>query len=247
VDQVFPDHSPDVDAAALYRDDHRSPRRDRPWVAMNMVASLDGAVTIDGLSGGLSGPADKAIFFALRSVADVVLVGAGTVRAENYGPPRITDEQQAARVARGQAPVPTIALVSGRLHLEPGARVFTDSPTRPVVLTTERAARDHGGQLADVADIVAAGEDEFDPGLALTALATRDAKVVVCEGGPTLNGGLLAAGLVDELCVTVAPLLVGGEDPRIIRGRLAVPPRPIDVDRILTEDGFLFVRALVRD
>ncbi len=138
MDQVVPRFEADVDAAGLYAADHRPPGPDRPWVAVNMVASVDGAVTVEGRSGGLSSPGDKAIFFALRSVADVILVGAGTVRAENYGPPRISPEDQAARQARGQAPVPTIAVVSGRLDLDPGHRLFVDSPTRPVILTTSR-------------------------------------------------------------------------------------------------------------
>jgi len=211
-----------------------------------MVASVDGAVTVDGRSGGLSGPGDKVIFFALRSIADVILVGAGTARAENYGPPRITDDQRDARVARGQEPAPTIAVVSGRLHLDPAARLFVDSPTRPIILTTEHADADRRTALDEVGEILPAGATAFDPALALDLLRQRGARVVVCEGGPTLNGWLLAAGLVDELCLTVAPLLVGGEDPRLAHGVATEPALAVDLDRILTEQGFLFLRSLVR-
>jgi riboflavin-specific deaminase-like protein len=244
VDQVFPRAQKGVDAAELYRDDPRPAHADRPWVAVNMVASVDGAVTLDGRSGGLSGPGDKAIFFALRSIADVILVGAGTVRAENYGPPRISPEDQAARAARGQTPAPTIAVVSGRLHLDPQARLFVDAPSRPIVLTTAHADAERRAPLEAVADIVAAGETTFDAEIALHRLGERGAQVVICEGGPTLNGWLLAADLVDELCLTFTPVLASGDDARVARGLALDPPRRLAVDRILTEDAFLFLRYL---
>lgn len=242
MDQVFPAQMPDVDAADAYRRDERPSGSDRPWVAVNMVASVDGAVTVEGRSGGLSGPSDKAIFFALRSIADVVLVGAGTVRAEDYGPPRTSADDQAAREARGQAPSPTIAVVSGRLDLDPAARLFADTPTRPIVFTTSAADPGRRRALDAVADVVSAGDARIEPELALAALYQRGARVVVCEGGPTLNGTLLERGLVDELCLTVSPVLVSGEDPRVIRGGTVHPPDRLLLDRALVEDGFVFFR-----
>ena len=244
VDQVVPRFVADVDATALYGADERPARPDRPWVAVNMVASVDGAVTVEGRSGGLSGAGDKAIFFALRGIADVILVGAGTVRAENYGPPRISVENQAARVAHGQAPFPTIALVSGRLDLDPTrARVRRlahppDDPHHDRLRPGRRTA------LEPVAEIVVAGDGHVDPDLALARLHERDAKVVICEGGPTLNGALLASGVVDELCLTVAPVLVSGDDPRMARGPTVHPPDPLHLDRALLEDDFVFFRYL---
>jgi riboflavin-specific deaminase-like protein len=246
VDQVVPRFETDVDAARLYAADARPAATGRPWVAVNMVASVDGAVTVEGRSGGLSGPGDKAIFFALRSVADVILVGAGTVRAENYGPPRMSPDEQAARTERGQAPFPTIAIVSGRLDLEPGHRVFVDSPSRPLILTGSGADPSRAAALDPVADVAAVGDARVDPDLALAQLHERGARVVICEGGPTLNGALLASGTVDELCLTVAPVLVSGEDPRVARGPTVHPPDTLRLDRVLLEDDFLFFRYLSR-
>jgi riboflavin-specific deaminase-like protein len=244
VEQVFPRFVADVDATMLYAADERPAGPDRPWVAVNMVASVDGAVTVEGRSGGLSGAGDKTIFFALRSVADVILVGAGTVRAENYGPPRTSPGDQAARVARGQAPLPTIAMVSGRLDLDPSARVFVDSPTRPVILTTTTCDPGRRAALEPVADVLVAGDAHVDPDLALVRLHEREANVVICEGGPTLNGVLLASGVVDELCLTVAPVLVSGDDPRMSRGPTLHPPDALRLDRALVDDGFMFFRYL---
>jgi riboflavin-specific deaminase-like protein len=245
VDLVFPHTHTDVDPAAVYAADDRSPHPNRPWVALNMVASADGAVTVDGRSGGLSGPADKAIFFGLRAVADVVLVGAGTVRAEDYGPPRLSDDGRAARTERGQAPFPTIAVVSGRLDLDPTARLFVDTPTRPIVLTGARGDRHRRAALETVADVVTVGDEHVDPTLALAELSRRGAGVVICEGGPTLNGTLLGAGLVDELCLSVAPLLASGDDPRIVRGPTLEPLHALRLDRVLVDEGFAFFRYLV--
>ena len=171
-----------------------------------MVASVDGAVTVEGRSGGLSGPGDKAIFFALRSIADVILVGAGTVRAENYGPPRISAEDQAARGRPRPSPLPDHRPRIGRLDLDPAAarvRRLAHAPDRSS--PRRRRPRSAATALEAVADVVVAGEVHVEPDLALARLHERGAAVVICEGGPTLNGALLASGVVDELCLTVAP------------------------------------------
>lgn len=245
MDLVFPGTRTDVDAADLYAADDRPPHPNGPWVALNMVASADGAVTVDGRSGGLSGPGDKAIFFGLRALADVILVGAGTVRAEDYGPPRLPAERQAARTRRGQDRVPTVAVVSGRLDLDPAARLFVDTPTRPIVLTGRRGDPERRAALEAVADVVTVGDDHVDPGLAMAELARRGAGFVLCEGGPTLNGTLLEAGLVDEVCLSVAPMLASGDDPRIVHGPTLEPLHALRLDRVLVEDGFAFLRYLV--
>jgi riboflavin-specific deaminase-like protein len=245
VDQVFPSSLAGVDGPALYRSDARHGPADRPFVVVNMVASVDGAISLDGVSGGLSGPGDKAIFFALRAVADVILVGAGTVRAEDYGPPRPSAADRAARVERGQAEHPTIAVVTGRLDLDPEARLFQDTSNRPIILTHEQADPRRRARLESVADVVPAGADHLDPVRALGLLHARGARVVVCEGGPTLNHALFASDGVDELCITFSPLLAAGDDPRVIRGPTLHPPRRLRLDRQLVEDGFVFSRYLV--
>jgi riboflavin biosynthesis pyrimidine reductase len=238
------------DAAAVL-DELRPPFPDRPWVLANFVASADGAATgPDGRSGTLSGPADRALFQALRAAADVVLAGAGTVRAENYGRARLTDEQQERRQAQGRPPLPRLAVVSASLRLDPAARFFTEAlPDQlPIVLTTTAAladAADRAEELAEVAVVHTAGETTVDWGEALRLLhADVGAGVVLAEGGPTVIGQLVTADLLDELCLTVSPLVVGGEAPRIVAGARLEAALPQRLDRVFTADGFLFLRYL---
>lgn len=192
------------------------------WTAVGMVTSVDGAVAVDGVSGGLGAEGDRAAFRALRGLADVVVVGAGTARAEDYGPVvRVPDA--AARARRGQAPTPRLALVTGSGRIDPGARVVADPDHPPLVLTTaEGATRIEDRGVA--AEVVVLGEgDRVAPDAALGALRERGLTRVVLEGGPTLNATWLAAGLVDELFVTVAPTLVGREGPGIAGATGAAP------------------------
>src|SRR5437899_1114982 len=147
--QLLPRYAEEVDLDATYA------VPDRPHLRANMVASVDGAASADGRSGGLSGPADKALFATLRGLTDVVLVGAGTVRAENYGPAHPSPKRRAWRRAMGLAEVPPIAVVSGRLDLDPAGRFFTeDVIARPLVLTCAAAPADRRGALAKVADVL---------------------------------------------------------------------------------------------
>lgn len=198
----------------------RPPRR--RWLWVNFVESLDGAVVAaQGRSGGLGGAGDHALFHALRANADVVLVGAGTARQEGYGPHRPGPELAARRAADGRPDPAAIALVSGKLDLDPAARVFTEAVTPTIVLTSAASPEDRRRELAEVATVVVAGDEHVDLAEGLRRL--RDdlgLDSVLCEGGPTLAGSLFSAGLVDELCVTLAPALVGGGGPRIVE-RLA--------------------------
>jgi riboflavin biosynthesis pyrimidine reductase len=184
------------------------------WTALGMVTSVDGAVAVDGVSGGLGGEGDRAAFRALRGLADVVVVGAGTARAEDYGPV-VHVPDPAARARRGQARTPRLALVTGSGRIDPEARVVGDPDSPPLVLTTTTgAARIERRGVA--VEVVALGEgDRVAPDAALAALRDRGLTRVVLEGGPTLNAAWLAAGVVDELFVTVAPMLVGREGPGI--------------------------------
>jgi riboflavin biosynthesis pyrimidine reductase len=190
----------------------------RPHVVINMVSSLDGAIALDGLSGGLSGSADKEVFFYLRSIADVIMVGAATARDENYGQPRLTEQLRAERVSRGQPALPRIAVVTRSMRLDWSSRLFGEpsSPAGlPLVVCPENVPPQLRAPAAGVAELVTAGEDHVDFPAALGEIAARGARLVLCEGGPTLNGQLLSAGLVNELCLTVSPVLVGGRGARI--------------------------------
>lgn len=233
---------PEVDPVALYAGDRRPPPPGRPWVMVNMVASLDGATMVDGVSGPLGGPADKEVFAAIRAVADVILVGAGTVRAEGYGPPRPSPTQRARRRARGQAAAPRLAVCSASLGLDPGAPLFAAAEERPVVITVSVVDDGRRAALGRVADLVVAGETRVDMSRAVAALGATGARVVLAEGGPSLNGQLVSAGLVDELCLTLSPLLAGGRSARIAVGDPPCRPVGLILDRLLEAHGMLFAR-----
>lgn len=203
---------------------------------VNFVSSADGAVTVDGLSAGLSGPADKRVFALLRDLADVVLVAAGTIRGEGYSYPDLSPRRRARRRAAGRAELPTFAIVSRSLDLDLSSTLFTDPPVRTVVLTTPDAPVD---RLAGTADVVAT--DDLTAGIA--ALRERGLGRILCEGGPTLFSSLVAAGLADELCLTVSPLLAGPGPARIVAGP-PHPPVPLTLGHALEEDGMLFLRYL---
>jgi riboflavin biosynthesis pyrimidine reductase len=214
------------------------PRNPQPTLRVNFIASLDGAVTVDGLSGGLHGPGDKEIFDSLRMVCDALIVAAGTVRAEKYDALRLTPEARAWRRANGLAEFPLMVIVSRSLDLDPGQLIFSDAPVRPLVVTTTRAP---AGRVAAVADVIAAGDDEVDLPAAVAQLHARGATQLLCEGGPRLFGAMIAADLVDELCLSVSPLLVGGGPGRISAGT-PTPPRRMSLRHILSVEDMLFLR-----
>lgn len=238
------------DPAAVL-DERRPPFADRPWVLANFVSSADGAVTgPDDRSGSLSGPADRLLFQALRAAADVVLAGAGTVRAENYGRARLTDEQQAARRAQGRPPLPRLAVVTASLRLDPAARFFAqaDPDQPPIVLTTTSAmatAADRAEALAGVAALHPVGETAVDWGRALRLLHRElGTGVLLAEGGPTVVGQLVTADLLDELCLTLAPVIAGGDAARIVVGARLQAALPQRLERVFATDDFLFMRYL---
>lgn len=238
--------SPVADPAELVAADARPCPAGRPWVVASMVASADGSATDgEGLSGGLGGPADRAMFAALRSVADLILVGAGTVEAEGYGPSRPSAEARARRVERGQAPTPRIVVATASLAPDPHARLFAEAApgARPVVLTVATADPDRRRALATVADVHVVGDDRIDWRRALGLLRTGlGASVVLCEGGPRTIGQLIASDLIDELCLTVAPLLAAGAGPRIASGAALHAPHRLDLARVVEADGHLLLR-----
>ncbi|WP_394552792.1 pyrimidine reductase family protein [Agromyces sp. MMS24-JH15] len=192
--------------------------RGTPRVRMNLVASLDGAVTIDGRSGGLGDEADRLAMGVLRALADVVLVGAGTIRTEGYGGVRVGREGVAWRREHGLPDQPRIAAVSSALDLPAGHPFFTEAVTRPIVVTHAASPADRRADLAAVADVLVCGDHEVDPAAMLGAFAAAGLPQVLCEGGPHLFGALLGADVVDELCLSLSPTLVGGDAGRIVRG-----------------------------
>ncbi len=217
----------------------------RVHVRSNFVSSIDGAAELDGRSGALGGSADRRIFRTLRWLADVVLVGAGTVVAEDYGPVVVPPERRERRIAAGQSAIPPVAVVSASLRLDPSARLFA-AQARPLVLTCEAAPTDRRKVLAEVADVLVCGERTVDPAMALRALGERGLARVLCEGGPALHTDLADANLLDELCVTLAPLLAGPDHLRIVRGQRWHAPLEMTLGHVLEEDGNLFLRYLRR-
>lgn len=231
---------PDAESGLSDDDIVASLHSDSPVLRVNFVSSVDGAVTHDGRSGGLSDEADKRHFELLRRVCDVVLVGAGTVRDEGYGPMRVSEESARWRVAYGLPEHPVFALVSGSLDLDPASRIFTEAPVRPIIFTTSRGA-DRVAAFAEVADVVVAGTQRVPGRDIVAALHERSLRNVLCEGGPDLFGSMLADGVVDELFLTVNPTLEAGDARRISAGEL-VEPAHLALASVLASGSTLLLR-----
>lgn len=215
IDRVWPDPASDLDDAALLK--VIAFPAGRTWLRMNFITSLDGAATREGRSGDLGDPADRRLFDLLRREADVILLGAGTARIEGYGGMRLPDEAVAWRTDAGLAPQPAFALVSRSLDLDPDSPIFTDAPARPIVYTVASAPSSHRAALAEVADVVDAGDEEADGMRIRQDLADRGLHRIHSEGGPHLFGSMLAVGAVDALHLTLAPSLEVGTAGRIAR------------------------------
>lgn len=219
------------------------PDLDRPFVRANFVASVDGAVTLDGRSGGLSDPADRDTFALQRAMADVILVGASTVRAEGYRGVRMPEEHAALRRKLGLAPVPPIAVVTATCWLTSEHVLVTDTEVPPIVITVASAPVEHRRALADAGvPVLIAGEHRADPATAVRLLGERGLYRVLTEGGPQLFGELAAADLVDELCLTLSPQLVGGTAGRIAQTRHELKPRMLRLASAVHAEGALLLR-----
>lgn len=219
----------------------RGPRRPW-WVAMCMVASADGAAATGGRSGGLGGEADRLALARLRGAGDAVLVGAATVREEGYGPLVGPRERREDRRSRGLAAVPRLVVLTNSGNLDPASAPFTHPEQRPLVLTSEARAEDVRRHLDDAADVVAAGATAVDLPAALGHLAGLGLSRIVCEGGPRVNGQLLGQGLVDEAFVTIAPLTVAGDAPRIAQGPGREQLSPLRLESVWHHEGDLLLR-----
>lgn len=215
-------------------------RSDRPWVMGNFVTTIDGAAEVDGGSTAINDEDDRAMFGAIRAVADFILVGAETVRVENYHPVDLDEPRRQARVAAGLDEVPHLVVATRSLALDPAMRVFGNPKRRVTILTDEEAPTERAEALAEVADVVRLrGTSPSD-----FVHYMRMAKVILCEGGPRLMGQFIADGLVDEIALTISPMLTAGDSVRMAHGLAADPPMEMRLDRVLYGDRALFLRYL---
>lgn len=236
---------PPVDEDELYRLYSYPAEMTRCVVRGNAIASLDGAATTAGTSGGLGGAGDRCLFAIQRELADVIVVGAGTARAENYGGARMSVAQRRRRETRGQAEVPPIALVTGTGQVERDMAVLAGSEVPPLVMTCTASvgvARDRVGTAAEVVDCSGTDPDRVDLAVLLDRLADRRLLRVLTEGGPTLLGGFVAEGLIDEMCLTSAPLLLGGNAVRTAESGTEALTRLRLAHLLSDEDGYLYAR-----
>jgi riboflavin biosynthesis pyrimidine reductase len=281
-----------VNLVEAYSKSIRAPEG-RPFVRVNMVSTLDGAVAFTGRSGSLGGPGDKLVFSVLRAISDVILVGAGTVRAEHYGPPTLPPDVQELREKRGQSPLPRLAVVTQSANLDPALKLFSSrgpdrpmatslspapagdwrskGPLRPIVIAPGTAPAENLQRVAMMADVLSTGTGAVDLRAALQELGRLGARHILCEGGPRLNASLAAAGLVDELCLTLSPKLAGSVGGGLTGGwlgsgghwmarslgdegqwqrRISFQPiqqlLQLELVHLLEEDSFLFLRLRAR-
>ncbi len=215
------------------------------WLRANFIASLDGAATVGGTTARLGGPVDRALFSLLRELADVILVGAGTVRAENYGGAHLNVTQRQRRAARGQSEVPVLAVFTNSGRLDRDMPVFTHTEVPPLVLTCTATAEATRRRLDDLATVIdCSGNDpgRVDEAVAVATVSDRGLRRMLTEGGPTLFGSLVEGGLLDELCLTVAPCLVGGQSRRIATGPGQVLTPMRCVHSLVDEEGYVYTR-----
>jgi riboflavin biosynthesis pyrimidine reductase len=227
---LFPDSVDSVDPAVVYAD--MPAVAGRPSVRLNMIVSVDGGTSWNGVSGALGGAADKALFGVLRSLTDMILVASGTMRAEHYGPVVAAPGKQPAR----------IAVVSMTCDFDWSSPFFQEATTRPIILTVASADAERRKQASEVAEVIIAGDDSVDLKTAVAELGARGATNILAEGGPTLNGELAAAMLLDELCVTLSPTLASGDAKRLLAGSALDNLARLELHMICEADDYLFLR-----
>ena len=241
--QLFSDREPDLPRLYAYPDGH--------WLRANMVATADGAASLNGLTQGISSATDRRVFALLRTLCDVILVGASTVREEKYKPAR--PQELWSHLREGRPPTPPIAVVTGRLDLDPDSPLITAAPAhaRTIVITTASAPDARRDLVAQYAEVIIAGQDTVDLTTAVDELAKRGHRRMLAEGGPRLLAQLAEAGLLDELCLTIGPLIAGPGAPRIVAGTpgtgSVATPLPLTLAHVLEDDGFLLCRYTRKD
>lgn len=247
--QVLPFVRDGVDETRVVLDEGRTPVNKPWWLYSNMVASVDGGTAVSGRSGPLGGGGDLAVFRALRSTADVIVVGAGTVRAEQYRLPRAATGAAADhRTEHGLAPRPVLCIVSRSMGLDPTTPVFdelrNERTDATVVIATALTAPDPPGQIAEHAEVIRLGADDVDLGRLVTVLAERGLRRILCEGGPSLLGQFAALDLVDEWNLTTSPLIVTGDSSRITRSPGSSEARLRLARLMIDDDSTMFARYL---
>jgi riboflavin-specific deaminase-like protein len=221
----------------------------RPYLVLNMISTVDGRATLGGRSGAIGGPADKELFHGLRTAVDAVMVGAGTIRAERYRRLVRDERRRAIRRERGLVEEPLACIVSGHLALTSEIPLLVDPDARVAILTSSEASLPEDCR-ADIDYIRAERAGMLDLRGAMSELHERfGVRTVLCEGGPHLNAQLLAEGLVDELFLSLAPKLAGGdaisEALRIISGPELEPLVALELVSALEHDSHLFLRYRV--
>ncbi len=241
--QIFLDGEPDLPRLYAYPDGR--------WLRANMVATADGAASLNGVTQGISSSTDRRVFALLRTLCDVILVGASTVRAEKYKPAR--PQELWSHLREGRPPTPPIAVVTGRLDLDPDSPLITAAPAdaRTIVITTASAPDARRDQVARHAEVIIAGQDTVDLTTAVDELGKRGHRRMLAEGGPHLLAQLAEAGLVDELCLTIGPVMAGPGAPRIVAGvpgpGTPATPLPLTLAHVLEDQGFLLCRYTRKD
>lgn len=233
-----PSEVSDDDLAELYAYPAES-----AWVRANFVSTLDGAAGGDFVSGSLSGQDDQKVFALLRSLSDVILVGAGTARVEGYQPVLPTEVDVELRSRLGLTQVPAIAVVSRSIDIDPG--LLAGGAAATIVVTCQASAEEHEDILTGLPVVVASSPDDpqrIDVASAVDGLVANGYQRLLCEGGPSLMSDLVASQRLDELCLTVSPQLVGGDPLRILNGPVLVKPSRFQLRHLLTADGDLFCR-----
>ncbi|MGR6091493.1 pyrimidine reductase family protein [Brevibacterium sp. CSND-B09] len=235
--------APIPDPLTPYLDVDRTQPRHECWVTGHMVAGLDGTAAIHGRVGALSTEPDQDLFRRMRQIADVVMVGAQTVRSEGYAPMRLSESARAQRRTRGQSEMPPVAVVSRSLDLDWSSQVFAAAPehARTIVITCAGADPKRLAAAEQAATVIIAGDDRVEPAKALQALAGLGHRVVLCEGGPRWLGELVAADRLDELCLSISPMMGGDPLP------VSVAPPGADIAQFslkstMVADDTLFLR-----
>ncbi|MEY9258435.1 riboflavin biosynthesis pyrimidine reductase [Brevibacterium epidermidis] len=235
--------APIPDPLTPYLEVNRSQPRHECWVTGHMVAGLDGTAAVHGRVGALSTEPDQDLFRRMRQIADVVMVGAQTVRSEGYAPMRLSEPARAQRRTRGQSEMPPVAVVSRSLDLDWSSQVFAEAPehARTIVITCAKADPVRLAAAEQAATVIIAGEERVEPAAALQALAGLGYRVVLCEGGPRWLGELVAADRLDELCLSISPMMGGDALP------VSVAPPGADIAQFslkstMVADDTLFLR-----
>ena len=228
----------------IYTDDRRTHDDNQPWVMLNMISSKNGLATLDGKSGPLGGAADKALFRTLRGLADVILVAAGTVRAENYSVPVITERTSLIRASQSKPPLPSLAILTNSLNLDPNSSLFASPHYRPAILTSSARPKENILSIFPNADILQTKGSRVNLNQALSDLAVTYGPVILVEGGPSLNQQLVDLDLFDEFCITISPRNSSDERSQLVTSARSYQPGKVSLDRELIVGDFVFQRLL---